>query len=397
VLHSSFTYNKNYTLREVPDKSLTSQTDVLILGGGIIGLSIARGLHKLGVNDITVVERGTWGQGATWAAAGMLTPQAETNEVGPFFDLCSRSRDMYPAFAEALLEETGVDVELDRTGTLCLSLNGEGADELLSRYEWQREAGLAVESLSTDEIRAIEPELSPLVDLGLYFPNDWQVENRKLATALRKYAELNSIRLLENTAAETLTIEKGRVTGAATVVGAILADTTIVATGAWTSFIKLGDGRMPLTVEPVRGQMVSLTAARRPLRHVINTHRGYLVPRRDGRILSGSTSERVGFEIANTDNAIEALTKLANDILPNSGLQVSDRWAGLRPCARDGLPVIGGISGLEGVTIATGHYRNGILLAPVTAKIVAENIVNGREDDVFSTFGPQRFTMAAGV
>ena len=128
---------------------------------------------------------------------------------------------------------------------------------------------------------------------------------------------------------------------------------------------------------------------------MIYTHRGYLVPRQDGRILSGSTSERVGFEATTTESAISGLTEFAADILPIAGLRVIDSWAGLRPCAPDGLPVIGRLSAIDCLTLATGHYRNGILLAPVTAKIVAESIVNGSEDDVFSTFGPQRFAMAA--
>jgi glycine oxidase len=392
-----FTYNKNYTLQEVPNKCLPDPTDVLILGGGVIGLSIARELHKLGAKDITVVERGTCGREATWAAAGMLSPQAETDEVGPFFDLCERSRDMYPDFADALLEESGINIELDRTGTLYLSFGDDDREELLARYDWQRASGLEVERLSGADVHKLEPHLSNRVEFGLYFPNDWQVENRKLAIALRKFADLNRIRVVENTAAEKLLIENGRLVGALTSSGTIEAGTTVVATGAWTSFIKLGDMPTPVEIEPVRGQMVCVRADERLLRHVICTHRGYLVPRRDGRILSGSTSERVGFEATTTASGLRGLTDLATEILPAAKLRVSDSWAGLRPCSPDGLPVIGRINGLEGLIVATGHYRNGILLTPITAKVVAENIVNGVSDDVFSTFGPQRFSVAAGV
>ncbi|MFL6374306.1 MAG: glycine oxidase ThiO [Pyrinomonadaceae bacterium] len=374
-----------------------SSTDVLILGGGVIGLSIARELRKLGVEDITLVERGTCGRGSTWAAAGMLSPQAETDELGPFFELCSSSRDMYPAFAEELREETGVDIELDRTGTLYVAFDDKDAQELTSRYEWQRQAGLDVERLSGSDIRKLEPQVADDIDLGLYFPNDWQVENRRLATALRKYADLNGINVLENTAAQRLVLDSGRITAVETTAGTMSAANVVVATGAWTSFLNLGQTMMPIQVEPVRGQMVCVKGEERPLRHVIYTHRGYLVPRMDGRILSGSTSEHVGFEVANTEEAVRELTRLASDILPNSNLKASDTWAGLRPCSPDGLPVIGHLKGVDGLMIATGHYRNGILLAPVTARLVADNIVNGRLDDVFSTFGPQRFSRAVGV
>ena len=135
-------------------------TDILIIGGGVIGLSIARELHRSGVRDITVVDKGTCGREASWAAAGMLSPQAETDEIGPFFDLCSRSRDMYPAFAGELADETGVDVELDRTGTLCVAFTSDEETALRTRSDWQRRAGLMVEHLSAAELREIEPALS---------------------------------------------------------------------------------------------------------------------------------------------------------------------------------------------------------------------------------------------
>ena len=229
---------------------------MLILGGGVIGLRSLVNCPSSACGDITVVERGTCGREASWAAAGMLSPQAETDEVGPFFDLCSRSRDMYPDFADALLDETGMDIELDRTGTLYLSFGEDDRRELLARYEWQQAVGLDVERLSGEEVRKLEPHFSERVEFGLYFPNDWQVENRKLAIALLKFADLTVSMCSENTAAEKLLVENGRVVGALTSSGPIEAGTTIVATGAWTSFIKLGDMPMPVEVQPVRGQMV---------------------------------------------------------------------------------------------------------------------------------------------
>ena len=368
--------------------------EVLIIGGGVIGLSIARELHKQGVRRITLVEKGVCGEESSWAAAGMLGPQAEANETGPFFDLCCSSRDRYPAFAAELLDETGVDIELDRAGTLYLAFTDEDVREIRERFEWQQKASLAVEHLSADETRRMEPFVSPDVREALFFPNDWQVENRKLCTALRRYAELNGIEIREKTSVEKVIVEDGRVTGAETDSGAIGADKTVLATGAWTSLIKLGDADMPLKVEPVRGQMIAFQTAKRLFQRVIYSRRGYIVPRADGRILAGSTSENAGFDKSVTDSAADSLREMAGEIAPGiAGLPIADRWAGLRPFAMDGLPVLGAINGIDDLFIATAHYRNGILLAPLTAKLAAESLVSGKDSEYFRTFGPDRFRL----
>lgn len=368
--------------------------EILIIGGGVIGLSIARELHKSGVSSITVLEKGRCGEESSWAAAGMLGPQAEADETGIFFDICSTSRDLYPQFAADLLAETGVDIELDEQGTLYLAFTDEDVTEVHKRFKWQRKAGLPVEHLSADEARRAEPFISTDVRGALRFPGDWQVENRKLLAALRRYAELNGIEIRENSAVEQLVVEDGRVTGARTATGMILASHTIFATGAWTSLIKLGDLDMPHNVEPVRGQIVAFQTAKRLFQHVIYSRRGYIVPRADGRILAGSTSENVGFEKGVTDSAADALRQMAAEIAPNlSSLAVTDQWSGLRPFARDGFPVIGQFDGIDDLTIATAHYRNGILLAPLTARIVADKVVNKIEISTLAAFSPNRFRL----
>src|SRR5688572_4743603 len=154
--------------------------DILIIGGGVIGLSIARELHKAGFRKTKVIEKGACGMESSWAAAGMLGPQAEADECGPFFDFCCESRDLFPGLADELREETGIDIELDRTGTLSLAFDHEGRKELSQRSRWQGEAGLEHETLSPKELVELEPRISSRVQFGLYFPKDWQVENRKL-------------------------------------------------------------------------------------------------------------------------------------------------------------------------------------------------------------------------
>ncbi len=370
------------------------QSEVLIIGGGVIGLSIARGLYRSGYRRIIVLEKGVCGEEASWAAGGMLGPQAEADEVGVFFDICSQSRDLFPALATELLVETGIDVELDRSGTLYLAFTDRDVNEIDRRFAWQTAAGLAVEYLSADEARRAEPFISPDVRAALFFPHDWQVENRKLLAALRKYADLNGVKIRESCPVERLIIEGGKTVGAETENERFLADHTVVATGAWTSLIKLGIAEMPFKIEPVRGQMVVFQTAKRLFQRVIYTPRGYLVPRADGRVLAGSTSEKAGFDRSVTESARVALREMAGEIAPSTGgLVTVDHWSGLRPSAPDGLPVIGGIDGIDALTIATGHYRNGILLAPLTANIVADAVTNGVQSPYFEAFGPDRFRL----
>ncbi|MBK8302406.1 MAG: glycine oxidase ThiO [Chloracidobacterium sp.] len=330
--------------------------EILIIGGGVIGLSIVRELHKSGVKRITVLEKGRCGEESSWAAAGMLGPQAEANEGGAFFDMTVTSREMYPQFAAELLAETGVDIELDRQGTLYLAFTDEDVDEVHKRLKWQRKVGLPVEHLSADDARRAEPFISTDVRGALLFPDDWQVENRKLLAALKSYAELNGIEIREDSPVEQLIVEDSRVIGARTPTETFYAGDTILATGAWTSLIKLGDADMPLKVEPVRGQIVAFQTAKRLFGHVIYSRRGYIVPRADGRILAGSTSENKGFEKTVTDTAADALRQMAAEIAPNlSSLAITDHWSGLRPFAMDGLPVLGAFTGIGGLTIATAQ------------------------------------------
>lgn len=330
-------------------------SDFLIIGGGIIGLSIARELHKRGAGSITVVDRGRIGAEASWAAAGMLAPHAECHADDELFRLCAASNALYPNFAAELFEETGIDVELDRSGTLVLAFTAEESAELDAKFEWQRTAGIAVANLTADEIKELEPNISPSVQGGYLYPNDWQVENRKLVAALRRYCELSGIALIEDTEITSLANDR----------------TVIVTAGAWTNDL------LPTPeVKPVRGQMISLARTDSSiLQHVIYSPRGYVVPRADGRILVGATVEDVGFAKEVTPDAIESLKAAAVEIAPALGnLEIAESWAGLRPFVEGEYPFIGRIAGTDNVYAATGHYRNGILLAPITAKMVADEI-----------------------
>lgn len=367
------------------------RTEILIIGGGVIGLSIAYKLRLTGSKDIAVVERGTLGREASWAAAGMLGVQAESDSPGAFMDLCRRSLALYPEFIENLTAETDIDPELDRTGTLKLAFTESEMADLQKRAGWQRDLGLRVEQISATDVRKAEPFVSPNVAAGLFFPDDWQIDNRKLLFALRRYLEANGVEIMENTEAASVVIENGRAAGARTSAGEIRAGHIIIATGAWTSLIKLGDAPIPLNVRPIRGQMLEFHTAKRLFHHVLIGPEGYLVPRADGRILAGSTTEDAGFENMNTVEGESAILGMAIVLSPSiAGLDVRAKWAGLRPVAPDGLPVIGALAGIENLTVATAHYRNGILLAPITAEIVADSVLNTAVSPWMTIFGPER-------
>lgn len=365
--------------------------DVLIIGGGVIGLSIARELHKKGFRRITILERGALGAEASHAAAGMLAPNAETEKIDDFFRLCQESNKLYEAFAAELQDETKIDIELDKQGTLYVALNDDDAEEIGRRFEWQRGAGLAVERLTARETRMIEPFLSPDVRESLFFPGDHQVENRKLLHALQKYAAINGIEIRENTEIKNLLIEDDKIVGAEGGAEKFFAGTLVLATGAWTSLVKAEGLKMP-EIKPVRGQMIAFHTAKRLFQRVIYSPRGYLVPRADGRILAGATVEDVGFNKSVTDAGIEFLHETALEIAPSFvNLEIAEKWAGLRPLAVDGLPILGSFPQVENLYLATAHYRNGILLAPLTAKILAESIAENKDSEYLKVFSPSRF------
>ena len=369
---------------------MRDQYDIVIVGGGVIGLTIARALARRGVGDVCLVERGNLGTEASWAAAGMLLPQVEADAPDEFFNLACQSRDLYPAFAAALREETGIDVELDTTGTLYLALTDADHEEIEKRYEWQTRAGLSVEILSVEEARALEPCISEATLGALRFPKDIQVENRRLLSALANSVTKLGVEIATQTIVDSLIIDGNHVRGVQTSRGAINCPTVVIAAGTWSSFIKTAP--MP-AIEPIRGQMICLEAKPQLTRHVIYSPRGYIVPRQDGRLLAGSTSEHAGFAKCVTAGGVATILHNALEISPAiSDLPLVDTWAGLRPRAPDGLPVLGPCGEIEGLFYATGHYRNGILLAPLTAELITEAIVAGVTSPLLAPFSPDRFS-----
>ncbi len=374
----------------------TSETaDVAIIGGGVIGLAVARALALRGLHNLLLLERSSLGAESSSAAAGMLAPQAEANRPHEFFHLTCQSRDLYPAFAAALLEETGIDIELDTTGTLYLAFTEHDQDELEARYEWQTKGGLAVEKLSLDSVTKLEPAIGEGVRAALRFPRDTQVENRRLISALAAANERLGVRMETRTDVMSLKVERGRVAGIETTRGFVATDRVVIAGGAWSSLLGAANTALPnLRIKPVRGQMLCFEANPQIARHVIYSPRGYIVPRRDGRLLAGSTTEHAGFEKCVTAAGVQAILSAALEISPRiASLPMSDSWAGLRPRAAYTLPVLGHCAEITGVFYATCHYRNGILLAPVTGELIAGAIVDQVFPAALNIFSPDRFSL----
>src|ERR1043166_7185929 len=393
-------------------KSEQTRADVAWVGGGVAGLASAREMARRGLSVVVVEAASDCGAEASGAAAGMLAPQSEADARDDFFQLLCASREMYPAFAEALFEECGVDIELERTGTLHLAFNEEDEREIGRRFEWQAGAGVEVERLSAAEARRLEPRVSARVRAALRFPRDWQVESRGLVRALAAAAEHHGARALTKTKGEGVRARAGLLAAGArtsqvSLVVSVREDSSgredSRASSEWTPHPR---------IEPVRGQMLCL---RRPgasgpsssdspsssapfVRHVVYSPRGYLVPRRDGRLLAGSTSESAGYVCVVTAGGVNRITSNALEIAPEAAsLQVVDAWAGLRPRAADGLPVVGESAEVERLFYATGHYRNGILLAPATGEIIADLLTTGTTKLLprgLETFSPSRFRRA---
>jgi glycine oxidase len=346
-----------------------ARPDVAVVGGGVIGLAVAR-RAALGGLSVVVLERGQPAMEASWAAAGMLSPLAEANGPGPFLDLLLAARRTYPAFAAALREETGEDVGYSDAGTLFLSLREEDDAELEHRFAWQSAAGLCVGRLSADEAREMEPAINPGVRFALRFPGDHQVDSRALGAALRTAAARAGADV--RTGADVVRVQRDgdRATGVALADGSrVDAGAVVIAGGSWAGRIE-GLPR-PIPVEPVHGQLLAMDTAPPLFRHVVDSPRCYLVPRASGRVIAGATSERVGWRKALTPSGLRRLLDGAVEIAPSlDNAPLAETWSGLRPGTPDGLPILGADPDVPNLLYAAGHFRNGILLTPLTADAV---------------------------
>jgi len=363
--------------------------DILVVGGGVIGCAIAYELAKAGL-AVTLVERGTPGCEASSAGAGMLAPQAESSAASPRLGLGLASKALYADLALELRERIGLDIEYETGGNLHCFLD-EG-DEAVGRAAcaWQREAGLKAELLSRADALALEPDLSPEVRGALFLPEDHWVNNPRLVTALAGAAALEGVRFITGEA--TAFLRAGdRVTGAQVGEDQIRSAAVVLAAGAWSGQLAATAG-LRLPVGPVRGQIVCLEGIPRRHRHLLHIKDHYLVSRVNGEILIGASVEWAGFAKQVTAEYVRSALDAAIRLAPAlARLPIKATWAGFRPWAPDELPIIGAWPGLDGLVVATGHFRNGILLAPITGRLIRELLVDHAPSLDLTPFLPDRF------
>jgi glycine oxidase len=362
--------------------------DVLVLGGGIVGSAIAWRLAKDGVS-VTLLEKGEIGREASWAAGGMLTPVHLAEYPPALADVCGASLTLYEPLCREISGISGVDPEYRVTGLLLVVTDDAGEEAARELEAWKRARNQPVERLTREEALAVEPKLTPQLRRALRLPDIAQVRNNRMAVALTEAAKRKGVQVLPHTPVTGFLRVPGRVNGVKTPRGDMYAGTTILAAGAWSPDLLRPLG-LDLQVKPIKGQMLLAGGAPEFCRHMILDNETYLIPRADGRILIGSTLEDVGFDKSVLLETVGDLALRGVRLMPDLGrLPLVTSWAGLRPATPDRLPYLGK-GPMDGLIVATGHYRNGILLAPITAELVAD-LVAGRSPSIdLSPFDPMR-------
>ena len=374
----------------------TVRADVVVIGGGVIGLAVAWRAAQRGAS-VCVLERGELGGGASHVAAGMLAPvtEADPGELA-LLELGLRSAGMWPAFATELADASGTDPGLRRCGALVVARDGDEAEALERELLLRRELGLDVQRLLPSAARSREPALSPTIRLALEVPGDHAADPRATGIALAEASRRTGVALYTAVTAERITFDGAKISGVQVSGGAVVAtDQVVVAAGAWSGAI----GGLPeaarFPLRPVKGQIMRLRDPAGPglLERIVRFEGGYLVPRGDGRYVLGATMEERGFDTSVTAGGLYELLRDAGELVPGiHELVVEELSAGLRPATPDNAPVLGRSAEVEGLVWATGHHRNGILLAPVTAEIVAAALDGVAGPPAFSAqrFAPDR-------
>lgn len=362
-------------------------SDVVVVGAGLIGLGIAYELAKRGAS-VTVVDRAEPARAASWAGAGMLAPFSEEMPDSVMQALCRGALDAYPAFVAELHERTGVDARFRREGTLHVALDDARLAELAVHAQMFRANGGDVAMLDRAETLAREPFLAKNLAGALFVANEAQVDNRRLGRALLAACSALGVKL-ERVDGIALETDARRVRGLRTPHGFTAAPTVVNAAGAWAGELEGVPAAARIPIRPIAGEMLAIAVPAAAIRALIWLRHRYLVPRSDGRLLVGATVEDRGFDARVTAAGLHNLLDAALAAAPSlASFAVVETWAGLRPGSHDGRPYLGATA-LDGYVVATGHYRNGILLTPVTARLLAALIIDGR-DEGLAPFAPQR-------
>ncbi|NPA52024.1 MAG: glycine oxidase ThiO [Aquificae bacterium] len=358
---------------------------IVVVGGGIIGLSISREFHKLGY-EVVVVDKGEIGKGASWVAGGMLAPQSEGLEPGIFLDFCLESRDMYQAFTKEIFVDTGLDVGYWKSGIFCPAFSLEEKVQLLQKLTMYKNLGLSGEWIDREDLEKRFSSLGEDIVGGVFYPEDAQVDNRLLMEALTLYCREYNIMAYEHSKVEKIITSNGKFEAVRTDKNYIDGDVCILAAGAWSGEIA------DIPVFPIKGEMSAVDIKKGELDMVFFSSKAYLIPRKDySRLVIGATEEKVGFKDGNT---VKGVLKLLNGLIQTfphmRDRNIQEMWYGYRPATPDLEPILGE-SDIEGLFYATGHHRNGILLAPITVKVITDLIHKREKSEYLESFSYKRF------
>lgn len=344
-------------------------TDCVVIGGGVVGMFTARELRAAGMS-VLLLERGRTGRESSWAGGGILSPLYPWRQPSPVNELAGWSQAQYATLADVLRDETEFDPEWTRCGMLVL-----GAEDHLEAMRWADHAGIAMEIISGEKLLQCEPALAAGHDQGLWMPQVDQIRTPRLNKALRESLSAEGVVVSEYCEVKAIRQHQAKVQGVETDSGFIAAETVIVASGAWsaTSLAPLG---ISIPVWPIRGQMIVIRGRPGELKRILLRDGRYLIPRRDGRVLVGSTVEDIGFDKGVTKEACKELYQVALGLAPGLSKGVIEhQWAGLRPGSPGSVPLVGASPQIEGLWINTGHFRSGLALAPASARILVDMLL----------------------
>lgn len=359
--------------------------DVLIVGGGVIGLSLAYELAAHGVS-VQVLERGALGEEASWAGAGIVPPAKLRSAAGGDEQLAALSFRLHPEWAERLREETGIDTGFRRCGGIYIARDGESVQRLEVVTAYHRACDVAVERLTTDDLCRLEPNTefdraAPSILAAYLLPEECQLRNPRHLKALAAACHRRGVTITTGADVQDARIADGRVQSVKTSLGDFTAGKVCLTSGAWSGALA-GRFGVTLPIKPIQGQIVLLASRAPVLSRVVSEGSRYLVPRPDGRVLIGSTEDDVGFDKHNTPLGVSGLLEFGLGLVPALRKAAVERcWAGLRPNTPDGLPYLGAIPGLENAYIAAGHFRSGLTLSTGTA-VVMSQVIRGEESPV---------------
>ena len=373
---------------------MADSPDVVIVGGGVIGAAVAYFLARRGVS-CSLMDRGRVGDGASNAASGILSSSPGESQ---YSRLARRSLELFHELTPAIREESGIDIEFAECGDLTLAMNEGDAIALRGLASQLAEMGESADWIDGDELREMEPLLNPAIPGGMYAPESCRVNNQRLASALALGAKRHGAEIRQGVEVTGLMMEGGRVVGVTERQSSTYAQTVVLAAGAWTGAMDkwlYGDREPSSTrnvmVKPVKGVNLNVQPAHGSVSRIIHGSWGILVPRNDGSMIVGATVEEAGFDARVTVGDVHSILGLAATLMPTlQDAEINWSIAGLRPGSGDDMPVIGRMPDYDNVIIASGHYRNGILLSLATGEAVA-NIFQGSDTDLLSDFDPMRF------